>query len=345
MGAIYKGSTLVSNAIRTVNNIDDTTKGSQTTYSSCKVEDCVISLKDCIKTQNTELTSSINLKLAKTTETTNAGKAVIVDNCGNLIFGTAGIDETAVQALIDKCVNPLNTCLISVTTDITNLKTCAGLSCTGTVQTVNSIAPTDGNVNITCVNCSGCFIDSAHCWSPTELYNELRCGDCCATYVCRATVAYHADIATLSEKAAYDDCEHDIACNYCDATYADSTLTLTRSNGCCTQLTIQAGSSSVCEDYIVHGGQLGGSNCSFTNFDCVKAFLTASPGIGHCQGSINAGGAWYGFTWVPHRSGHGGDNFCYGMLKYWLLTGSDTTIYHCKYANGGWYQGISLQVV
>lgn len=306
-------------------------------------------MKDCIKTQSTELTSSINLKLAKTTETTNAGKAVIVDSCGNLVFGTAGIDETAVQTLINNCVDPLNTCLASVTSymlslgtsasqntvnitqicnNIKNLRTCPGLACTGTVKTVNSIEPTDGNVSITCVNCSSCFIDDAHCWNPTELYNELRCGACCDTYVYRAVCAMVAEVSNIS---------------YCNATYENSTLTLTKGNGCCTQLTIQAG-GSVCEDCIVHGGQLGGSNCSFTNFDCVKAYLTASPGIGHCQGSFQANSVWYGFTWVPHRNGHGGDNFCYGMLKYWVLTGSDTTIYHCKYANGTWYQGLSFQI-
>lgn len=314
MGAIYKGSTLVSNAIRTINNIDDTSKGCETTYSSCKVEECVSALKNCINTQSTELTSSINLKLAKTTETTNAGKAVIVDSCGNLVFGTAGIDKSAVQSLIDNCVNTLSTCLTTVTTclsslqtqtttnttDITNLKACSGLTCTGTVTSVNSITSTNGNIDITCVACSG-----------------------------------------TANSATNDNCGHIIDYNYCDATYSDSKLTLTRSNGQCTELTIQAG-SAICEDNFVHVGQLGDN---FTNFDCFKACLTTSPGVGHWQGSFQANSTWYGFTWVPHRNGIGGDNFCYGMLTYWKLTGSDTTIYHCKYASGTWYQGISFSVV
>lgn len=49
--------------------------------------------------------TELNKKLSNTTSTDNAGKAVIVDDNGSLVFGTAGIDSEAVQKLIDTSVS------------------------------------------------------------------------------------------------------------------------------------------------------------------------------------------------------------------------------------------------
>lgn len=225
--------------------------------------------------------------------------------------------------LKENSVQAINTSLLSLKKEFSNICSCIDRVCKST-QIYDDTQLRDCysslNVRLTSVtNTSSCAYNVAN--------DAMSCVSCLQTQVA----------ANTTEITDLKSC---LSCSYCDASYSNSKLTLTRSNGQCTELTIQAG-TSIDKDCFVHTGQLG----EFADFNCFKACLTTSPGVGHWQGSFIAASTWYGFTWVPHRTGVGGDNYRYGMLTYWLLTGSCTTIYHCKYSSGVWYQGVSFTVV
>lgn len=156
--------------------------------------------------------TELSKKLDNTTSTDNAGKAVIVGSDGSLVFGTAGVDSSAVQKQIDASVASEasarekadadlrssistkqdkltagsnisidNNNRISATNTTYNVMTASSDSAAGSAGLVPAppkgsqakVLHGDATWTDSVTNASS-LKDSAHSWGATELYNELR---------------------------------------------------------------------------------------------------------------------------------------------------------------------------
>lgn len=216
----------------------------------------------------------------------------------------------------------------TVSSNTSALQKCVGLNCTGTVKTINGINP--DSVGSVCISriCSADYANALY-FSSNSTGTTISCAMFCMSYTdvekCPILAIYPTN------RPAY---EIKPATNYIkDITFADRKVSFTKGDD--TQCCFEFGN--------VTGAQV---NESFEDFEAFKKWLNTRPGRGHLQGSFytTKNGIWYGFIWVPHRTGIGADNWCYGMLQYWCLTGSDTTICNCKLASGTWYAGLHFRV-
>lgn len=350
MGTIYKGNTLISNAVRTVNNVHDDLLSCCFPWSSFKISNTLATVQTNITNSLEKQTLPVS-KVILTDNTTLDTKLSSLDTCISSVTDT--------QKKIDNNVTTLTHCysnlyenlnnlkstyndnficicekLDTVSSDYNALQSCVGLNCTGTVKSVNGINPnTSGEVCIDEV----CYANYANCtnYAYALYFASNSTGDrtTCARFCMKYADVEKCPILALCSSGG-SDYYISPATNYIkDITITDRKVSFTKGDD--TQCCFEFGN--------VTGVQASGS---FEDFEAFKTWLNTSPGRGHLQGSFTTtkNSTCYGFIWVPHRTGIGSDNWCYGMLQYWCLTGSDTTIYHCKLSGGIWYKGLDFKV-